>query len=732
MLNNRIIPTITWLLIATGCGGSSGTPPSVDVVDPNSGLSQRPSNTSCLAGDSPGSQQPLAVQRAFPALSFKSPVALLQAPGNPQRWYVVEQGGTVRSFANDASAATSTLVLDLTARVVSGGETGLLGVAFHPNFPTDPRVYVSYTGGSAPLQSRISEFRSNDAGATIDPSSERILLTIDQPAANHKGGHLSFGPDGFLYAGFGDGGNGGDPWGAIGNGQNLQTLLGKMIRIDVAGATGTVGYQIPTDNPYAANPLCNAGGGAQNCPEVFAYGLRNPWRWNFDRETGDLWVGDVGQDAWEEVDRVVRGGNYGWRCREGAHVYNAECGPATNLIDPIAEYGHDVGQSITGGFVYRGTAIPSLVGRFVFGDFVSGRLWSVAQDAVPTLRVSSGFDSGLQIASFAQERSGELLIVNYSGTLHRLVAGTVSASGVATQLSATGCVNAGDAMQPASGLIPYQPNASFWSDGASKSRYLALPNGQKISVDGNQEWSTPPGSVLVKNFSLGSRRVETRLLMHHDDGSWAGYTYEWNDAGTDATRVTGGKRVMVAGQEWIFPSESQCLSCHTQAAGRVLGLETAQLNGDLTYPAPGKTANQILTLNAIGLLSPAISADPSSLPAMPDPYGDAGTLTERARAYLHTNCSQCHRPNGGTPSLMDLRYTVALSATQACNVPPGAGDLGVTNARLIAPGQATASIVVARMSRRDAQAMPPIGSALVDTAGVALLTQWIDSLSSCN
>ncbi len=672
------------------------------------------------------------MQRAFAALSFNSPVSLLQAPGNPQRWYVVEQGGTIRSFANDPSAATSSLVLDITARVASGGETGLLGLAFHPNFPTDPRVYLSYTSGSAPLQSRISEFRSNDSGVTIDPSSEKILLSIDQPAANHNGGHLSFGPDGLLYAGFGDGGSGGDPWGLIGNGQNLQTLLGKIIRLDVTGVSGNAAYRIPSDNPYAGNPLCSAGSGAQNCPEIYAYGLRNPWRWNFDRSNGDLWVADVGQGEWEEVDRVVRGGNYGWRCREGAHPYNTDCGPAANLIDPIAEYGHDVGQSITGGFVYRGTLLPGLVGQFVFGDFASGRIWSVARDTVSTLRLSAGFDSGLQIASFAQDAAGELLIVNYAGTVHRLVAEAASAPGVATQLSATGCVDVADPTRPSSGLIPYQPNASFWSDGADKSRYLALPDGQKISIGTDQDWTAPPGSVLVKNFSLGSRRVETRLLMHHNDDTWAGYTYEWNEAGTDATRVVGGKSVTVAGQAWVFPSESQCLSCHTQAAGRTLGLETAQLNGDLLYSTTGKTANQILTLNAIGLLSPTVTADPVSLPVMPDPYGSTGTLLARARAYLHTNCSQCHRPNGGTPSTMDLRYSTALSATNACNTPPQSGDLGIVNPRLIAPADAASSIVVARMNRRDAQAMPPVASALVDAAGVTLLTEWISGLSDCN
>lgn len=391
--------------IMTGCGGGGSTTPPVANV--------------CLAGDLTGSGVGVALRPAFAALRFTSPVAAMQAPGDSSRWYVVEQGGTVRVFANDANVASSSLALDISGRISSGGETGLLGMAFSPDFPADPRVYLSYTAGSPSLQSRISEFRTRDGGASIDPGSEKVLLTVDQPSGNHKGGNLAFGPDGYLYAGFGDGGGSGDPWGAIGNGQLQTTLLGKMIRLDVD--TGSP-YGIPADNPYAGNPMCSTGTGAQGCPEIYAWGFRNPWRWSFDPTSGDLWVADVGQDAWEEVDRVVRGGNYGWRCREGAHPYNSQCGPALDLIDPVAEYDHGVGQSITGGFVYRGSAIAALAGRYVFGDFISGRMFSIPRDASPTLRVSGGVQSELSISSFAEGADGELLVVNYEGTLHNLVA----------------------------------------------------------------------------------------------------------------------------------------------------------------------------------------------------------------------------------------------------------------------------------------------------------------------
>jgi len=701
---------------------------------PTAGLDARPDNTTCVAGDRPSQTVTLATERVFPNLpAFSSPILMLQAPGDASRWFVVQQDGRVRVFSNQAAVTTSSSFIDISSRVVSGGEQGLLGMAFHPNFPTDPRVYLSYTNGASGLVSRISEFRTRDGGATLDPSSEVILLTVAQPASNHNGGNIAFGPDGFLYIGFGDGGSGGDPWGTIGNGQNLLTLLGKLLRIDVEGSTGSVPYRIPPGNPYAGRPLCNGGTGSQSCPEIYAYGLRNPWRWSFDRASGELWLADVGQNAIEEVDRIVAGGNYGWRCFEGTSAYNSTCGSnAASSLPPVAQYDHSVGQSITGGYVYRGTAIPALVGRYVFGDFASGRIWHIARDTAPTLTVTTGFDSGLSIASFAQGNDGELYVVNYGGTLFRLRSGATGGGTVATQLSATGCVLAGDATKPATGLIPYAPNAGFWSDGATKQRFLALPNGTTISVGADGDFQFPVGTVLVKNFLLGNRRVETRLFMRHTDGEWAGYTYEWNAQGTDATRVIGGKTAVVGSQTWVFPSEAQCLACHTSASGRSLGLEIAQLNNNLTYPQTGRTANQITTLDAIHLFAPPVATAPSALPAMPDPTDSAGSLNDRARAWLHTNCSNCHRPGGGTPSNMDLRYTTPLANTNACNTVPQVGNLGIANARIIAAGDASRSVLVARANRRDAQGMPPLASTIVDQAGVALLTSWVNSLGGCN
>jgi uncharacterized repeat protein (TIGR03806 family) len=701
---------------------------------PVSGLDTRPGNASCLAGAEPSSTVSIAVTRVFPNLTFNQPLLLLQAPGSTARWYVVEKPGIVRWFDNVSTASTSNVFVNITGRVDDPGERGLLGMAFHPNFPTDSRVFLSYTTTS---ESRLSVFTGSST--TLNDTTETVLMRVARTAENHNGGNIAFGPDGFLYWGLGDGGLGGDPFGAIGNGQNLQTILGKMLRINV-GPAGSMSYTIPASNPYnATGGLCTTGTTTSaQCREIYAFGFRNPWRWSFDRSNGELWVGDVGQNSWEEVDRVVLGGNYGWRCREGAHDFNTNCGSLTPRLDPIAEYGRAAGQSLTGGYVYRGSAIPALFGRYVFGDYASGEVWHIATNTTPppTIQVTAadGFNSNRNMSSFGQDANGELYIVDINnGNLYQITQGTGGGGSVATQLSASGCALASNPAQPSSGLIPYAPNAPFWSDGATKSRWIGLPNGQNIltgSSDG--DWDFPNGTVLRKDFRLGTRLVETRLFMRHTSGNWAGYSYEWNAGGTDATRVIGGKTVLVNGVNWIFPSEAQCLTCHTAAAGRSLGLETAQLNGDLLYPTTGRTANQITTLNTIMTLSPPITANPSTLPAYRDPYGTGGTLTERARAYLHTNCSQCHRPSGTAPGNLDFRYSATLTQTNACNALPQNGDLGLTNARIIAPGVPASSVLVARMNTRGTNAMPPLASSQVDSAGVTLITNWISSLANCN
>ncbi len=342
------------------------------------------------------------------------------------------------------------------------------------------------------------------------------------------------------------------------------------------------------------------------------------------------------------------------------------------------------------------------------------------------------------ISAFALGEDGELYFADRTnGRLRRLRlppgGGGGNVDTIPDDLADTGCVDANNPALPAEGLVPYATNAPFWSDNAEKSRWLAIPDGSSITINGDGDFDLPNGSVIVKNFALSGQLVETRLLMRHPDGVWAGYTYEWNASETAAIRVRGGKVRGVGGQDWIYPSEGECMQCHTSAAGFSLGPEVLQLNGDLDYPSTGITANQLETLEHIDYFSAPLSAPAGSLPAMPEPFDNSAGLQERARAYLHTNCAQCHRPGGPTPSNMDLRYETALSATNSCDELPSSGNLDIgAGARIISPGNSQLSVIPARMSRRDAQGMPPLGSSLADTAGVALIDNWIDSLQNCN
>jgi len=712
-IRNRLF-LITLITLLTACGGGGGGNGSGD----DNGQTE---SSYCSAFDPPADAE-IALEPMFFNLNFTQPVALVQHPTDDNVWFVVEQAGRIlRVEGPDDTAAD--VVLDITEGIVSGGETGLLGLAFHPEFASNGSLFVCYTAGS-PLVSYISRMHSNDNGLSVEAGSEEVLILIDQPYSNHNGGQLGFGPDGYLYVGLGDGGSGGDPFG---NGQNTESLLGAMLRIDVDSSDPVRGtlYAIPDSNPFAANANCDQGG----CPELFAWGFRNPWRWSFDSLTGDLWAGDVGQNQWEEIDLVEMGANYGWNILEGNHCYGVETCDDAGLMPPVAEYDHSVGNSVTGGYVYRGAAMPSLFGDYVYGDFGSGRIWRIIDAAQGGTQTELLLVSGLNIASFSQGRSGEIYLVSYGdGSVYKLVDVVDSAGDLPQQLSQTGYFSAADPAEPLNCFVPYTVNAPFWSDGLDKQRWLALPQGAVIDNSDDANWSFPDGSVLIKTFLINEVPVETRLLMRHYDGKWAGYTYEWNDDLTDADLVSGGKTKQVDGRTWIFPSSSDCLRCHTTAAGRTLGLETGQLNGDLFYPAENATLNQLDYLASNDML---FQAPPDQAPIVPDPFAGGVDLGQRARAYLHTNCSACHRPDGPTPSTMDLRFTTAPADMAVCDQPVLGADLGVVDPRLLAPGLPDKSILLLRTQRRDTYAMPPLASEMADVQGGALLREWILGLDQC-
>ena len=355
-----------------------------------------------LAGDARG-----AIELETIASGLSSPLCVTTAGDGNDRLFIVEQGGRIRILSGDALLATP--FLEISDRVRSGGERGLLGLAFHPSYPANGRFFVNYTrDGANGLKTVVAEYAVSPENVNLAvKGSEEILLSFRQPFSNHNGGILAFGPEGFLYIGTGDGGSGGDPQG---NGQNLETLLGKILRIDVDSGSP---FAVPQDNPFVGKP-----GG----DEIWAYGLRNPWRFSFDRVTGRLMAGDVGQNRLEEIDIIVKGGNYGWNIMEGTLCFSPPSNCNTSgLIPPIHEYGRDLGISVTGGYVYRGPSAPSLWGKYLFADFGSGRLWALTEISPGQWQREQVLSTGLSISSFGEDESGELYVVDYYGSVRRIV-----------------------------------------------------------------------------------------------------------------------------------------------------------------------------------------------------------------------------------------------------------------------------------------------------------------------
>jgi glucose/arabinose dehydrogenase len=375
---------------------------------------------------SAGAQAQFPIDNAFPALGFSRPVDLQNAGDGSDRLFVVEQAGRILVFENRTDVATSSVFLDIRERVNdAGNEEGLLGLVFHPDYENNGYFYVNYSA-SNPRRNVIARYSVSSSDPDVaDKDSETVLLTFAQPYSNHNGGQLAFGPDGFLYIATGDGGSGGDPQN---NAQNRSSLLGKILRIDVDNTAGDRAYAIPRDNPFAGNESGYA-------EEIYAYGLRNPWRFSFDPGTGRLWTGDVGQNLYEEVDIIENGKNYGWRIMEGFACYNPASGcDQTGLIKPIVEYGRDQGASITGGHVYRGAGVPELQGQYVYADFVTGRIWGLTYNGPGDIDNQLLLASSQNISSFGVDESGELYICSFGGGVYRFRPTVTSTAGAQSEL----------------------------------------------------------------------------------------------------------------------------------------------------------------------------------------------------------------------------------------------------------------------------------------------------------
>lgn len=738
----------------------------------------------------------IQVVPAFPGLGFTKALCFSSPPGDVKRLFVCELGGKLKVIPDvTAAAASSSVVLDLLSVITDpartpaetitpgpDGECGLLGLAFHPDFSNNGYFYVTYSvvkSGSSGWFQRLSRFTMPPdqiaaANPVADPSSELILIEQADREDNHNGGDLHFGADGYLYYSVGDEANANDKYV---NSQDIdKNIFSAILRIDVDRKPGSLApnphvsiptdggvarYSVPADNPFVGATTFN--GLAVNPvavrTEFWAVGLRSPWRFSFDPPTGELWLGDVGQDRYEEVDLIVKGGNYGWVYREGLHdtAFTNPVPPAKpagfTSIDPVYEYVHNgmagdsnyKGNSVIGGVVYRGSRIPSLYGAYIFGDQVSGNIWSLTRaGGVPGGAVTVERIGGQAfLSNFGKDPSnGDVLVSDYfGGRIMRIVSATPDGSFPAT-LSETGLFADLTDLSPSPGILPYEPNLTFWSDHAVKRRWFSIPDAAgKMNWSRDGKWGFPDGQIWVKHFDLETergnpaspkKRIETRVLVKNSTGMY-GVSYRWNEAQTEATLAADGGEdfpvnLTVDGQpyfqQWRIPSRAQCMTCHSPQAGHSLSFDTRQLN--LMKNINGFQGNQIDLLKAAGYLA-NMPGSTNLLPRHLRPDETDRPLEERVRSYLAVNCSYCHAGENGTaPTAWDGRDHLTLEQTGLIHGEANANGGNPLN-KLIVPGDTTRSIVLNRIAVTNGfTRMPPLGSNEIDHASVAMLTAWIN------
>jgi glucose/arabinose dehydrogenase len=734
-------------------------------------------DNSRLAG-SPEPPPPFRAVPAFPRLKTKQPIMIATEPGRETLLLLECSGYTpvrkarVLRLPNDPAVVEPEVLLDL--------DESIYDVCFHPRFAENGYLYLGANGrageGDQNFHDRVVRYTMDRQTGRIDPASRQVI--IEWPSYGHNGMSLTFGKDGMLYVTSGDGSSDCDEWNG---GQDLGRLLSKLLRIDVDHPTAGRLYSVPGDNPF----LHLAGAR----PETWAYGFRNPWRMTMDHATGDLWVGENGQDLWEYARIAHRGENYGWPIKEGSHDLqpNRKAGP-TPFTGPLIEHAHTDFRSLTGGIVYYGAKFPELAGCYIYGDHSTGQVWAARQKDGKLLEDRQIAKSSLGITGFCETRQGDILVVDYLGNaINKLEpvppAMLTRAAPFPEKLSETGLFTDMPSLTPNPALIPYEINAPAWHDGAVAEHYIGLPGNERMEVMELNGWNFPDGTALVQTLSLpkaasgsagaieGKRRIETRVLLRQQ-GEWTGYTYAWNDAQTDALRVPkeGETRLLANQQSWRFPGRQECAFCHSRAANFVLGLNTAQLN----RPGRNGTTNQIAQWEGDGLLkfnhatteqmewndelsrlhlgndvakqtrldlvlpgemqrqprkdSPLLPHAVEALPHLVDPRDATASLDARARSYLQANCAHCHIRSGGGNSLMQLSVTMSDEDMSIFNAVPLHATFGLTDPRLVAPGDPGRSILLYRPAIRGPGQMPPVGTMMPDGEGVALLAKWIASL----
>lgn len=713
------------------------------------------------------------VEDAFPGLTFNSPNGMCSAPGDSQQLFLVESGGRVWLIPDVTSATpTKVLFLNITDRVATDSfERGAKGVACHPGFVTNGFIYVTYNFVSNSVyRTRVSRFtRSTLNPQVADPATELVLLNQLLDGPYHDVDSCRFGPDGYLYVSFGDEGGQNEEY------QNAQRidkdLYCSIIRIDVDKRPGNLEpnpdpdipldegglahFSVPADNPFIGATSFNHRpvDPAQVRTEIYVHGLRNPWQFSFAPGTNKLWVGDVQRDAREELDLLGPGDNAGWSWREATlpgprsgQLINGAAEADATLINPVLEYAHgsatNQGNSITGGFVYQGTNYPGLDGRYIFGDYVSGNIWSVnpTNPAATFTRITGGKSI---VAFHPDPANNDILFIEWgmsNGRIRRLAYGADDSNFPPT-LTETGFFADLTDLTPNPGGYFYEPNLRFWSDYADKSRWFLIPNAtDQIMYSRDGTWTFPAGMIWAKHFDLQlergnpatSKRIETRFLVKTTNSTY-GVSYKWNATGTEAFLVpeageefdlTVTNAGLTRTQRYHIPSRAECLNCHTPEAGGALSFNTRQLNRNGSTLA-GVSGNFLTLLDNAGYLM-GLNEDPIILPRHVRPDETHYSLEARVRSYLAVNCAYCHHAGVGPPS-WDGSPQLNLWDTRLINGQPVAAGTDPSH-RLVLPGEPGRSIVWNRIAATNSYSrMPPIATTEKDLAAIQLVADWIST-----
>ncbi|NQV23667.1 MAG: PQQ-dependent sugar dehydrogenase, partial [Rhodopirellula sp.] len=688
----------------------------------------RPAWTTSKITGTPTPPAPYAIRPAFPGLSFAKPTSLEELPGG--RILVSEIGGNIYTFRKASQGQQKDLLL-----TVDGAS--IWHATAHRQSKSRWELFVCYSKEGT---THVSRFQVAGETPVADPQTEEIILTW--PAGGHNAGCLQFGTDGMLYISTGDGSGPNPPDGRTAA-QDVSNLFGCILRIDIRKKDEGKNYSVPPDNPFVDLD------GAR--PEIWSYGLRNPWKFGIDRKTGNIFAADNGWESWEMVHRIVRGGNCGWPIMEGRAVLRSEVkqGP-TPIRPPVKDHSHTEANSVIGGPVYRGSQLPDLDGTFIYGDYITGTIRGLKSDGQDSYTHQVLVDTDQRITAFAEGSKGELFVLDYdyTGQIYEIVPSGLedNSANFPRQLSETGLFSSLKSMTPSPGVVPYEVIVNRWMDGAAAQRWVAIPDSARITLaNGESSASYPEGTVFVKHVAMPEADpnksplpLETQLL-HYENGNWHPYSYVWNDEKTDATLVASAgadrqieytvgstNRLVSAERTWHVSADNECRMCHNAGSGFVLGFVSNQLNRTLSA-SDQKFVSQLESLTRQGVTQNTQLPLEDSPARLVDPHDESQPLNDRARSYLHGNCSSCHHPGGNAIVSFYLRRELPFDELKT-NKGTGIGTFGLRNAKLIVPGDPYRSVLLYRMSKLGYARMPYIGSRVVDSQGVSLIEKWIRSM----